>query len=173
MRKYLIILMILSVNTLIAQERKEGSFIVMSSHGYMTTDINMQGSGHITTFLYSPTKLWAYGVDVSIFQGSNKGTAQSIFSSSITPSVYLFPINKNKHQVYIGASMGIGYHKITHPKTGQYSPNLNIKNTGVALGANLGYNYEIAKNWMIGARAYYDDNSLSTIMGLVTVGAKF
>ena len=176
----LVIITLFSVSTLRAQKSDNSSFIIMSSHGYMKSDFSMNGSGHINTFLYCPSKLWAYGVDMSMSQGRNNDISKAILNLSLSPSVYLFPLNTNKHQIYLGASVGVGYTDISNRnKEGGNLTNkfpeswLDENETIVSFGANTGYNYKLKRNWMIGARVYYDYNLYSSIMGLVSVGVRF
>ncbi len=176
----LVIITLFSVSTLRAQKSDNSSFIIMSSHGYMKSDLSMSGSGHINTFLYSPSKLWAYGVDMSMSQGRNNYISKAILNLSLSPSIYLFPLNTNKHQIYLGVSAGVGYTDISsRNKEGDNLANelpkfwLNENKTVVSFGANTGYNYKLKRNWMIGARVYYDYNLYSSIMGLISVGARF
>lgn len=179
--KYLVIAAILlSINTVKAQESTaRESFIIMSSHGYMRTGFEMNGSGHVNTFLYSPSKLWAYGADLSISQGRNKDIGNRIFNISISPSIYLFPLNVTKHQIYLGANVGFGYSNLTKTKYSNnnnsdiFGPLLEKRSTSVAFGATVGYNYKFRKNWMIGPRVYYDYNYMSSIMALISIGVRF
>lgn len=183
---------LLSFNVAKAQEEKESQFIVMSSGGYMNSDF-VQGMGYVNTFLYCPSKLWAYGLDLGFSQGSDiidrKSSASEFYEKTdiskifFNPSIYLTPLNTSKHQIYIGISVGIGYTDYTtigeqknpglgvsHEKTEYW---LDRNEFGVAIGANAGYNYKFAENWMVGARLYYNHNLESTMMGLATIGIRF
>lgn len=170
---YLIVIVLLSINNLNAQEMKP-LFQIMTSNGYMESKPDMNGSGHMITFLHSPKKLWGYGFDISFMQGKNINIERKFLSVSLSPSIYLFPLNNNRHQIYIGAGIGYGYTDIDRIKTYAMSPYfLIVKDSFLVFSANTGYNYKFKKNWLIGARVYYEDNYFSSIMGLINLGYRF
>lgn len=172
----LVIIALFSVNILKAQNTEKSSFIIMSSHGYSRSDFATNGSGHMNTFLYSPRKLWAYGVDLDLSQGRSKDIQKKMFNASLLPSVYLFPLNRTKHQIYLGVGVGIGFTNITNLKKdgGLNSYLFSEKEyVHVAFGANVGYNYKFKKHWMIGVRTYYEYSYFSSIMGLISLGYRF
>lgn len=169
----LIIIIFLSINNLNAQEKRP-LFQIMTSNGYMESELGMDGSGHIITFLYSPKKLWGYGFDATYLQGKNRGLERKYTNISLSPSIYLFPLNNNRHQIYLGAGIGYGYTDIDRIKTYAIHPSfLIVKNSFVIYGANTGYNYKFKKNWLIGARVYYEYNYFSSIMSLINIGYRF
>lgn len=118
----------------------------MTSNGYMESELGINGSGHIITFLYSPQKLWGYGLDASFMQGKNRSLERKYFNVSLSPSIYLFPLNNNRHQIYLGAGIGYGYTDIDRIKSYAIHPSfLIVKNVFFVFSTNTGYNYKFKK----------------------------
>ncbi len=194
----IIVITLVSINVLNAQESKKSSFTLMSSHGFMRTDGVSDGYGQVNTVLYAPDsgKIWAYGLDIGLSQGryifsdmASTNRPEMITKTSkmfIAPSVYVFPVNTDKHQVYAGASIGFGCTNYTRLieeiyidqrsmiANLEYDYSWSEKNEmGITFGANAGYNYKFCENWMVGARVYTQLNLEFLIGGLVNIGVTF
>ncbi len=190
--QWFVLFTLLGVSTLEAQNTKESSFIIMSSHGLNDArDYNgsfyISGTDHVNTFLYKPHKMLAYGFDFNIsnkrdFVFSETKSEESSISGgldlALAPSIYLFAIDNNKHQAYLGVSVGVAYAMFNDGF--HYSVYQNNTLRGY-IGANIGYNYKFNERWMVGARLYYStefsninvENLYYSSMKLISVGFTF
>lgn len=186
--KVVTLALFLFLNTFLiqAQEYKHKSFLVMSSYGYMHSEF-IKGFGAINTLLYSPAKLWAFGIDLGISTGKMSETIPSDNFVRLTtrgnnyfigPSLYLLPINTKKHQIFAGGGINFTHsYKINLQKESQDSrPNaywIEEKDDGVGFSFNGGYNYKLTENWFMGARFYLNHYNETYVMGLINIGLAF
>lgn len=169
-----------------AQEHKHKPFLLMSSYGYMHSEFG-NGFGGVNTFLYSPHKLWAYGLDLGLSTGKMSETIPSGNfaqlktrgnSYFIGPSIYLLPVNNRKHQIFAGGSINFTHtYKVNLQRErladGPNSYWTEEKDNGVGFAFNGGYNYKLTQNWYLGARFYLHHFNEAYVMGLINIGIAF
>ncbi len=151
-------------------------YSIMISQGHARSDLGYRGMGHKTTFLVKQHKYFAYGAefgfDILSLSGSYIGRH---YNYTLNPAIYSYFIDNKKHQLYLGASIGLSVRSYRESATTNTSLGLNYS-------SNIGYNYKLSKSFLIGARVcssnnmfnnnLYDTLSSSTSL-LLTLGYTF
>lgn len=81
--------------------------------------------------------------------------------------------------LYVGANGGVGGNKVDYPfNIGGYMPSASLTSSGGFGGAQIGYNYQFAPAWVVGAEADIDGSNIegllkaSALGGSLAVGTK-
>lgn len=181
---FLLIFTLISNVSLIAQEDKDESFLLMSGYGYTYSEF-VNGFSNVNSFVYKFHKRWGAGLDLGTTIGSRYShyypdSSIEIQASTISlgPNIYFFAVNTSKHLVFMNAGMNYTHKNMTslgrgfidnEPDQDWFSEKENV----FGLNISAGYNYKLTDVWSIGARFYFNQAEEYNVMGLINVGVIF